>query len=134
MMHIARLAAAGCLIAQAAGANVAVALPTAGTYPATWRASSVDMHRTEGSYRFTRAATELSGINVEHAWARPSAGAATTGAAYLTVTDTGQPDRITGAASPAAATVQVHETIDDHGVMKMRSVDGISLEPGKPVT
>ena len=33
-----------------------------------------------------------------------------------------------------AATAELNETIDDHGVMKMRPVDGVALEPGKPVT
>ena len=71
---------------------------------------------------------------VEHAWARASAGNATVAAAYMTVTDNGRPDRLIGVSTPVAAEAQLHETIDDHGVMKMRLLDGVALEPGKPVT
>lgn len=89
--------------------------------------------RSTNTYHFTRAATDDSAITLEHVWARASAGAATTGAVYLTVTDNGRPDRLIGVSTPAAATARVHETTDDNGVMKMRPVDGIALEPGKPV-
>ena len=105
-----------------------------GSYSVAWNATSVDTHKTDGRYEFTLAAADASGVTVDHVWARPSAGAATNGAAYLTVTDKGAPDRLTGVASPVAAMVGLHETIDDNGVMKMRPVAGIALEPGKPVT
>jgi copper resistance protein C len=67
-----------------------------GTYVVTWHATSVDTHQTDGSYRFTVAAGNASNITVEHAWARPTAGAATTGAAYFTVTDEGSADNLVG--------------------------------------
>ena len=105
-----------------------------GSYSVAWNATSVDTHKTDGRYQFTLAAADASSLTVDHVWARPSAGAATNGAAYLTVTDNGAPDRLVGVASPVAAMVQLHETIDDKGVMKMRPVAGIALEPGKPVT
>lgn len=96
-------------------------------------ATSVDTHRTDGSYHFTLAAADASDISLDHVWARASAGNATTGAAYLTVTDHGRPDRLVGVSTPVAATAELHETINDNGVMKMRPVAGIALEPGKPV-
>ena len=103
-----------------------------GAYTVAWHATSVDSHKTDGSFQFTVAPADASGISVEHAWARASA--ATTAAAYLTVTDHGQADRLVGASTPVAATAGVHETIDDHGVMKMRPAANLALEPGKPVT
>ncbi len=106
---------------------------TPGTYTVTWHATSVDTHKTEGTYHFTLAASDASGITVEHPWARASAGEATTGAVYLTVTDNGRPDRLTGASTPAAAEAGLHESSEDNGVMKMRPLDGIALDPGKPV-
>jgi periplasmic copper chaperone A len=114
--------------------GVALASLPAGTYTVTWHATSVDTHKTDGSYQFVVAAADPSAITLQHVWARPSAGAATTGAAYLTVTDNGRPDRLVGVSTPVAAEAQVHETIDDNGIMKMRPVAGIPLEPGKPVT
>jgi len=73
-------------------------------------------------------------ISVTDVWARASAGAADTGAVYATITDTGHPDRLTGASTPAAAMAELHETINANGVMQMRAVPGLKLEPGKPVT
>jgi len=116
--------------------RLAVDIPalSPGTYTVVWHATSVDTHKTDGTYRFTVAAADSSGISVEHVWARASAGNATTGAAYLTVTDNGQPDRLVGASTPVAATAELHETIDDHGVMKMRPVAALELAHGQPVT
>ena len=73
-------------------------------------------------------------IQVDHPWARASAGAAKTGAAYLTLTDQGLPDQLTGASTPVAASAELHESMDDMGMMKMRPIAGLPLTPGKPVT
>jgi copper(I)-binding protein len=107
---------------------------TPGTYTVVWHATSVDTHKTDGTYQFTVAAADASDISLEHVWAKASAGGVTTGAAYLTVTDNGQPDRLVGASTPAATTAEFHETINDNGVMEMRPVASIALDPGKSVT
>jgi copper(I)-binding protein len=72
-------------------------------------------------------------FQVDHPWARASAGAAKAGAAYLTITDQGQPDRLIGASTPVADTAELHESSGDMGNMKMRPVNGLDLAPGKPV-
>jgi copper(I)-binding protein len=105
-----------------------------GSYTVTWHATSVDTHKTEGHYGFVLAAGAASGISIEKVWARPSAGAATASAAYFTISDAGTPDRLVGVSTPAAEKAELHESIDDHGVMKMRGVEGVALEPGKPVS
>jgi periplasmic copper chaperone A len=105
-----------------------------GTYTVAWHATSVDTHQTDGSYRFTRAATEGSGISLNHVWARATAGSTTTAAAYFTVTNKGEPDHLVSVSTPIAATAELHETINDNGVMKMRPVPPIALETDKPVT
>jgi hypothetical protein len=79
------------------------------------------------------ATAETLPITVEHAWSR-AAMAGHEGAVYLTITDNGAPDTLTGVASPVAAKADVHETINDQGVMKMRPVAALSVSPGKPVT
>ena len=116
--------------------RLAVGLKTVppGIYSVAWQATSVDTHKTNDSHQFTLAAADASDITLDHVWARASAGNATTGAAYLTVTDHGRPDRLVGVSTPVAATAELHETIHDNGVMKMRPVAGIALEPGKPMT
>jgi hypothetical protein len=80
----------------------------------------------------TVAAAEQDGIAVADAWSRPAM-AGRTGIVYLTVTDSGAPDRLVGASSPVAAKATLHESIDDHGVMKMRSVQDLPVQPGKPL-
>jgi len=73
------------------------------------------------------------GIMVHEAWARASAGASTTGAAYVTLMGGPHPDSLVGASTPVAATAQVHETINDNGVMKMRPVAAVPVPPGQMV-
>lgn len=71
-------------------------------------------------------------ITVERAWARATPGAVTTGGAYMTVIDHGTaPDRLIGVATPIAGKAEVHEMTNDKGVMKMRMVHGVTVEPGK---
>ena len=79
------------------------------------------------------AAGEASSIRIDGAWARPTAGGAKNGAAYMTIEDTGSPDKLLGASTPVAETVEVHETIHDNGVMKMRPTGSLPLEAGNPV-
>jgi periplasmic copper chaperone A len=104
-----------------------------GTYTVAWHATSVDTHRTDGTYRFTVAAADASNIDIENVWARPTIGAATNSAAYFTLTSKAS-DHLVGVSTPVAATAETHETINDNGIMKMRPVPPIALEPGKPVT
>jgi copper(I)-binding protein len=73
-------------------------------------------------------------VTVHDAWARASAGAATTGAAYVTLMGGSQPDQLIGASTPVAATAEVHETINDNGVMKMRPLPGLAIPAGGTVT
>ena len=72
-------------------------------------------------------------LRVENAWSRVAA-AGRVGVVYLTIVDSGAPDRLTAVASPVSATAGLHESFDDHGVSKMRSVGALRVEPGKPVT
>ena len=71
------------------------------------------------------------GIVVSNAWARASAGATTTGAAYFTITDNAAADRLIGASTPVAGRAELHETRNESGVMRMRAVPALPLEPGK---
>lgn len=80
-----------------------------------------------------RAGT-ASSVSVADAWARASPGAAGTGAAYASLMSRGQPDSLVGASTPVAATAEVHETIEENGVMKMRSVQAVPLPADQMVT
>jgi copper(I)-binding protein len=74
------------------------------------------------------------GVSVEQAWARASAGAATTGAAYITLKGGAQADALVGVATPVAASTEVHESFTENGVMKMRAVPSLPIPAGTVVT
>ena len=74
------------------------------------------------------------GIVVHEAWARASIGTSGTGAAYITLMGGAQADSLVAVSTPVAATAEVHETINDNGVMKMRSAGSIAIPPGQMVT
>ena len=81
-------------------------------------------------------------IAVEQPWARATPGRAPTGAAYLTLVNRGaEPDRLVGAATPAAAKAELHghqpaatQPAGHAGhVMEMRPVAEIQIRPGETV-
>ena len=113
--------------------GVAVRPLPPGTYKVVWQATSVDTHQTDGEYVFTVAASQAPAIGFNHVWARATAGTAKTAAVYFTVTAAGTQDRLIGARTPIAAIAGLHETIEDRGVMKMRSVESVAVAPDKPV-
>ena len=78
------------------------------------------------------ALADPAGIRIDHVWSRPMPAGAT-GVVYLTVTNQGAPDALTGVTTPVAASAGVHESIDDHGVMKMRPVASLAVTSDKPV-
>jgi copper(I)-binding protein len=73
------------------------------------------------------------GIVITDAMARPAPLEGGTGGAFLTVrNESGKADRLRSAASPASQTVELHETVDDHGVMRMvPQPDGWEVAPGE---
>ncbi len=75
------------------------------------------------------------GITVVTPWARATPGGAKVGGAYLELkAAAGIEDRLVAAKSAAAGTVEIHDHINEGGIMKMRRVDGIKLSGGQTVT
>ncbi|HTI83020.1 MAG TPA: copper chaperone PCu(A)C [Acetobacteraceae bacterium] len=72
-------------------------------------------------------------IKVDQVWSR-AAIAGHEGVVYLSITNSGPTDTLTGASTPIAAMAGLHQTINDNGVMKMRSVPSMPIEPGRTVT
>ena len=70
-------------------------------------------------------------ITVSDPWARATAPAVPTGAVYMTIRTSGsEPDRLVSASSPAADVVELHTVgLDDSGIMRMREIDVIEVEP-----
>jgi copper(I)-binding protein len=70
-------------------------------------------------------------IVVEDAWAPPTPGASKTAAVYFTVVNRGTtPDRIVGAETTAAQRADMHTTIRDGDVMRMRHVVSVDIPAG----
>jgi copper(I)-binding protein len=71
-------------------------------------------------------------ITISDPLARPSPLEGGTGGAFMTIRNSGsQADRLRSAASPAAKMVELHETVDDNGVMRMvPQPDGWEIAPG----
>ncbi len=73
-------------------------------------------------------------IAVSGAWARATPPQAPTGAAFLTLANTGaDPDRLLAANAKVSRTVELHMHMAMDGVMRMRPVEAIDLRPGKTV-
>ncbi len=71
-------------------------------------------------------------ITVENAWARASA--TPTAGVYMTLKNDGEADRLLGVTTDRAASAQLHRTIQDGQVMRMRPVTGIDLPAHGRVT
>ncbi|GGF06931.1 hypothetical protein GCM10011611_10530 [Aliidongia dinghuensis] len=96
-------------------------------------AGAVFAQQSQSVAQSAAAAPSSAAVRVTQAWARATPGKSTIGAAYLTVTAAAD-DRLVGAASPVAATVQIHQHTMEGGVMKMRQVDAVPLPAGQAVT
>jgi len=73
------------------------------------------------------------GVKVTDAWARASAGAASNGAAYVTLTGGKQADSLTGASTPVADMTMVHQSAMQGGQMHMSHVDALAVPAGQTV-
>lgn len=73
-------------------------------------------------------------LTAEHAWLRSPPPGATMLAGYARLTNSGnEPLRIVGARSVAFGDVQLHETIEQEGVSRMRPVEQLTIAPGQTV-
>jgi periplasmic copper chaperone A len=79
---------------------------------------------------------DVGSIHITQPWARATPKGASSGAGYLTVTNTGSaPDRLTCAGTDAAAQCQIHTMSMGNGVMKMRPLEGgLEIKAGETVT
>ena len=74
------------------------------------------------------------GITITHPWARATPGGVTVGGAYFEVkAAAGQGDRLVGARSAVAGSMEVHNHIIENGVAKMRRVDALHIKGGQSV-
>ena len=78
---------------------------------------------------------DIGSIHITQPWARATPKGASSGAAYMTITNNGKtPDRVSCVSSDASAQCQIHTMTMENGVMKMRPVEGgLEIKPGETV-
>jgi len=82
---------------------------------------------------FIPALAQGPALTVEQPWARAALQGGT-GGAFLTIRNAGtQADRLLSAATPLARTVEIHETIRDGDVSRMRPVQALDVPAGGSV-
>jgi periplasmic copper chaperone A len=86
--------------------------------------------------RAAAADYHVGSLQITQPWARATPQGADSGAAYMTVTNTGsRVERLSCVSSTAAGKCQVHQMTMQGGVMKMRPVvGGLAIKPGQTVT
>lgn len=74
-------------------------------------------------------------VEVSQAWSRATPPGVAVGAAFMQLKNKGHHgDRLVGVSSPVADRVEVHETLMENGVMKMRQRESLSIDAGKSVS
>jgi copper(I)-binding protein len=75
-------------------------------------------------------------LTISNAWSRPTPPGAPTAVGYLTIANnSGEPDRLIGADTPAAASLGLHSMSNAGGIMRMRAVpEGLTIAPHAAVT
>ena len=75
----------------------------------------------------------LGDIHIDAPWARASIGPAKAGAAYLTLVNHGaEADKLVAVETKVARRAELHTHLMEEGVMKMRPVEAIEVDPGAP--
>ncbi len=72
-------------------------------------------------------------VTVQNAWARATTPQQKVGGVFLTLIDNGPADRLVSATSPIGDMVELHQTVNDGGVMKMLPVETLDLPQGTKV-
>src|SRR5689334_2548585 len=84
-----------------------------------------------------RAAAEdytAGSLQIGNPWARATPSGASVGAGYLTIVNKGtEPDRLIGGSAAPASHIEVHNTVVEQGVAKMRMLKTLDIGPGETV-
>jgi len=69
-------------------------------------------------------------VSVEKPWSRATPPGAKVGAGFMQLRNAGAADRVVGASSPVAGRVEMHITVRDGDVMRMREVKSFEVPAG----
>jgi copper(I)-binding protein len=77
---------------------------------------------------------DAGGIEVREAFARATIGKATSGVVYVTLVNrASRPDRLLAASTPVAARTDLHMTVRDGDVVRMRRLETVEIPAGETV-
>ncbi|MGE0055885.1 MAG: copper chaperone PCu(A)C [Hyphomicrobium sp.] len=76
-------------------------------------------------------ADDANGVTISHAFVRATPGGSNISAAFMEIASE-KGDKLLSASSPAAGRVEIHTHIKQGDVMRMRRVDDLAIEAGKP--
>ena len=85
-----------------------------------------------GGILLAAAAASQAQVEARAAWVRATVQGQTTAGAYMQLTSRERANLV-GAESPAAVSVEIHETRMEGDVMRMRALSRLELPPGKTV-
>jgi periplasmic copper chaperone A len=70
-------------------------------------------------------------LEIEAPWARASVGTMRPSAAYMVIRNGGErPDRLLRVETPAAGHAEIHATVMERDMMRMRPAEGLEIPPG----
>jgi copper(I)-binding protein len=76
------------------------------------------------------AVVQAGALSILEPWSRATPGGARVGVGYLVIDNrSAAPDRLLAAESDVSATAQVHETVNEAGVVRMKPVDAVVIAP-----
>lgn len=81
----------------------------------------------------SEARTTAGSVTVNNAWARESTPLGTTAVYMFVIPDEKVSDRLIGARSTAAQSVEIHESRAEGNVMTMSRINGVDIEAGAPI-
>jgi periplasmic copper chaperone A len=74
---------------------------------------------------------KIGALEIGHPWARETPVSAKTGAGFLTIKNTGtDADRLIAVETSGAEKVEIHESINENGIAKMRPVTAVEIPAG----
>ncbi len=89
------------------------------------------LFKTIGCIFFLMAANAQADVIISDAWVRANTPGQSVGAAYMTLKSP-QDSNLFHVESPAAGSVEIHSMSVTNGVMKMRALETLPLQAGKP--
>lgn len=79
------------------------------------------------------ASADTNGIVTHDVWVRASIGQVPTTAAYMTLENRGDDDRLLSVSTSVAASAQIHDSAENNGMMQMRPVESLPIAHGKSI-